>query len=151
MRGLGAFLILILFAGCQPPPSGEMREAERAEIEALLQREAQEVWTEGNEELIPLVYAGDHDQYRRILASWRESFPDLVMQIDDIVIEGDRAAVRYTVSGTHLGVYQGHEPTGRAFRIEQIYFVQIVDGKIGETWGVWDEYGFYEQLGFLAP
>jgi steroid delta-isomerase-like uncharacterized protein len=127
-----------------------MTEAERGEMEALLQREAQEVWTAGNEELIPLVYADNHDQKRRLLAEWREAFPDFVMQIDDIVIEGDRAAVRYTISGTHLGVFQGHEPTGETFRVQQIYFVRIEDGKIAGARGVWDKYGFEEQLGFLA-
>jgi steroid delta-isomerase-like uncharacterized protein len=138
-------------------------DAEKKHIEALLQREAQEIWTEGNQELIPQVYAdtqiahyGDqvlrlsNDAKRQMLASWRGSFPDLAMAVDDILVSGDRAAVRYTVSGTHLGEFEGHAPTGKLFRIEQVYFVRIEDGKIAESWGVWDKYGLYEQLGFLA-
>ena len=163
MRVLGASLLLMLLVGCQAASREEVMDAEKKHIEALLQREAQEIWTEGNAELIPQVYAdtqiahyGDqvlrmsHDAKRQMLASWLGSFPDLVIAVDDILVSGDRAAVRYTVSGTHLGEFEGHEPTGKSFRIEQVYFLRIEDGRIAESWGVWDQYSFYEQLGFLA-
>lgn len=165
MRGFNSVTGLVFLAVSVSGCGGDAVESDLGvPIEALLQREALEIWTEGNMDVIPLVYAdtqlvhaGDqvyrisHDGWRRVLGSWREAFPDLVMEVDEVVISGDRAAARYTLSGTHLGEFEGHAPTGEAFRFEQMYFVRVEDGRIVESWGVWDKYGLYEQLGLLGP
>jgi predicted ester cyclase len=83
-----------------------------------------------------------------MVTTWRTAFPDLQMVIEDLVVSGDKAAARYTVSGTHLGELWGNQPTGKRFRIEQIYIVRVAAGRIVETWGVWDQYGFWRQLAF---
>ena len=53
---------------------------------------------------------------------------------------GDRVTVRWTGSGTRVGEMKGIPPTGRTVR---------VDGKIAETWEVWDTLGFLQQLGVV--
>ena len=42
-------------------------------------------------------------------ALW-EAFPDARLTVEDLVVEGDRAALRYRLQGTHRGPYLGVPP-----------------------------------------
>ena len=132
-------------------------------VKQLILREADEIWSRGNLAAIPelfsdsftmhygdKVYVLTHEDYRKMVTTWRTAFPDLKMEVNDIIINGDKAAARYTVTGTHLGELWGYKPTGKLFQFDEIYIVRVEAGKIVETWGVWDEYGFRKQLGFLS-
>ena len=51
-------------------------------------------------------------------------------------------------SGTHLGKWLGHPPTGRRFAaIDEVGIYHVRDGRIVETWGIEDTLGRLEQLG----
>jgi predicted ester cyclase len=41
----------------------------------------------------------------------RASFPDRTHKVDHQIAEGDTAATRVTMTGTHLGAFMGVEPT----------------------------------------
>jgi predicted ester cyclase len=45
---------------------------------------------------------------------WREAFPDLRVQLEDAVAEGDKVVARFTTTGTHRGAFMGLPPTGRS-------------------------------------
>jgi predicted ester cyclase len=70
--------------------------------------------------------------------------------IEEIVSTGDRVVVRWTGSGTHVGEVNGIAPTGRKVRVAAISIHRMRDGKIAETWQVWDTFGFLQQLGVVA-
>ena len=92
------------------------------------------------------------DSTRQIVRMLRTAFPDLHFTIEDLVAEGDTVAGRVTMSGTHLGPFQGIPPTGRSFQQAQMYFVRFRDGKAIEHRAVRDELGMMRQLGVLpAP
>jgi predicted ester cyclase len=60
--------------------------------------------------------------------------------------------VRWTGSGTHVGDVNGIPPTGKSVRVDAIAIHRIENGKIAETWEVWDTLGFMQQLGVVpAP
>ncbi len=84
---------------------------------------------------------------RRWIAPFRESFPDVHMQIVQLVADGDTAAARFTCSGTHLGRWRGHEPTGRRFKVDEVYFFEFTDGRISKAWGLEDTHRRLSQLG----
>ena len=85
---------------------------------------------------------------RRWIAPFQQSFPDMRMEIVDLVAESDQVVGRFRCSGTHLGDWMGHAPTGRRFeRIDEVYFFRIRDGKIAEAWGIEDTQKRLEQLG----
>ena len=72
--------------------------------------------------------------------------------IEDIIAEGDRVAVRWTNSGTHVGEIAGMPPTGKSFTIAGIDIYRLRDGKLAEHWHVVDMLSLLQQLGFVpAP
>jgi steroid delta-isomerase-like uncharacterized protein len=70
-------------------------------------------------------------------------------EIEDIFSAGDRVAVRWTGSGTHVGEVNGIPPTGKSIRVDAVTIHRIDGGKIAETWEVWDTLGFLQQLGVV--
>jgi steroid delta-isomerase-like uncharacterized protein len=72
--------------------------------------------------------------------------------IQELFSAGDRVVVRWVGSGTHVGEVNGVPPTGNAVRVDALSVHRIEDGKIAETWEVWDTLGFLQQVGVLpAP
>jgi steroid delta-isomerase-like uncharacterized protein len=69
--------------------------------------------------------------------------------VHDVFAGGDRVAVRWTLRGEHTGEIMGVPPTGYEIGVEALSVHRIDDGKIAETWTVWDFLGFLQQLGAL--
>ncbi|MFC9836575.1 ester cyclase [Rhodococcus sp. NPDC127530] len=67
--------------------------------------------------------------------------------IEEMFSAGDRVVVRWTGTGTHVGEMNGIAPTGNKIRVDAISIHRLADGKIAETWQVWDTLGFLQQLG----
>lgn len=88
---------------------------------------------------------------RRWITPFRTSFPDVRMQIVQLVCEADTVAARFRCSGTHLGQWRGHAPTGRRFEdIDEVYFFTFREGLIAQAWGLADTLERFRQLG-LRP
>lgn len=69
------------------------------------------------------------------IAEFRRGFPDLHADLADIIAEGDRVAMRVVITGTHTGLFFGHQPSGRPVSIEQFHFVQVnPDGRGIRHW-----------------
>ncbi|MBT2568785.1 ester cyclase [Arthrobacter sp. ISL-85] len=78
------------------------------------------------------------------------SFPDAAMEIVQMVCEGDTVVARLRCSGTHLGAWRGHAPSGRRFeRVDEVYFFTFRDGLIDGAWGIEDNLTRFRQLGIL--
>ncbi|MEF8840189.1 MAG: ester cyclase [Haloarculaceae archaeon] len=75
-----------------------------------------------------------------------EIFPDYTGTTEAMVAEGDTVVVRYTVSGTHTGEYQGIEPTGHTVEWTGVGIYRIEDGGIAEIWLEEDRLGLLEGL-----
>jgi len=78
------------------------------------------------------------------------AFPDLHFTIDDMIAEGDKVAMRITMTGTHKGEYMGAPPTNKKITIRAIAIERFAGSKIVEEWGQTDTLGLMQQLG-LAP
>ena len=89
--------------------------------------------------------------FRALVLPLRQGFPDLHFTIQDMVVEGSRAAVRWTSQGTHRGPFAGIAPTGRPVSNEGIAIYRIEDGKIAEAWSQVDRLGVLQQIGALPP
>jgi steroid delta-isomerase-like uncharacterized protein len=85
--------------------------------------------------------------------TWREgaelikrAFPDLRVQIDDAIAEGDRVALRLTIRGTHQGEFLGIPATGRPVSYISHEFYRVADGLIAEEWICSDTASLFRQL-----
>lgn len=86
---------------------------------------------------------------RQQFDGFRAAFPDFRATILDQVCEGDKVVTRKVFTGTHLGAFQGIEPTGREVQIGVIDIVRVADGQIVEHWNCVDRLGLLAQLGAL--
>lgn len=76
--------------------------------------------------------------------------PDLREEIEDIIAEGDKVAVRWTLSGTHEGESRlGIAPTGKRISITGTSIMRFEGGKIAEQWAVFDLLGMMQQMGAM--
>lgn len=65
----------------------------------------------------------------------------------EMIAEGDRVVVRWTMEGTHGGAYLGLLATGRPFRVDGVNIFRVVDGRIAERWSFLDVPALLAQLG----
>lgn len=84
---------------------------------------------------------------RRFFETFHSAFPDIEVTVDEIVADGERAAVATTIEGTHTGELLGIAPTGRRVSIRGIDLVRVVGGRIVEHRGLTDTIGLLRQLG----
>jgi len=85
-------------------------------------------------------------------------FPDIQINVIEIVAKDDQVIVRCRYSGTHQGtgatsVYGGYlqriRPTGRYFDVQQTHWMTLCDGQIVEHQSNRDDLGMMVQLGLL--
>lgn len=91
--------------------------------------------------------------YKRFIAGTFQAYPDARFDVEDLVAEGDRVAVRYTLRGTHEGTTRmGVAPTGKEVEASIIGVLKFADGKIVEMWTNVDFLGLMQQMGAIpAP
>jgi predicted ester cyclase len=78
------------------------------------------------------------------------AMPDWHISEEYIVAQGDRVAVRGTISGTHLGSFMGAAPTGKKVSWTALFIYRLDDeGKIIERWQDLDGITMLQQLGVI--
>lgn len=75
-----------------------------------------------------------------------QGFPDLRIEIHEMIAEGDLVATRKTFHATHLGEIMGHAPTGKKVTFNVMDFVRVKDGQYVEHWGRNDVMQVIQQL-----
>jgi predicted ester cyclase len=120
---------------------------------ATVRRLVQEVLNGGHLEVVDELYAPQlAPAARRWITPFRASFPDVHMEVIDLIAEGDKVVGRFTCSATHLGEWRGHAPTGRRFeRVDEVSIFRLREGRIVHAWGLEDTLGRLRQLGLTAP
>ncbi len=86
---------------------------------------------------------------KQYFSSLHAAFPDVQMDVEDMIAEGDKVVARVSVSGTHRGEFMGIAPTGNRVTIAGIDILRVADGKIVEHWGKFDDLGMMQQLGVM--
>jgi steroid delta-isomerase-like uncharacterized protein len=119
----------------------------------IARRHIEGIWAGNDERLAHALYADDVVDHQPapgqragvagildVLRWLRESMPDLKMAIQSYVVEGDLAADRWVMRGTHSGApFLGIEPSGRRFEIDGMDVIRIRDdGRISDVWHVED-------------
>jgi predicted ester cyclase len=112
----------------------------------------EEVMNRGHLDAIDELYAPAlAAEARRWIAPFRESFPDVRMEIVDLIAEGEKVVGRFHCSATNLGPWRGEPATGRRFeRVDEVYIFRVRDGRISEAWGIEDTRSRERQLGLRS-
>jgi steroid delta-isomerase-like uncharacterized protein len=91
----------------------------------------------------------DADGHREFMSALLAAFPDSRFVIDDVIAEGDKAAVRHRLQGTHQAELQGVPATGRQVEVNGIVIFRVENGLIAEAWLNADIMGMMQQLGVV--
>jgi predicted ester cyclase len=119
---------------------------------ATVQRLIAEVLNGGRLDVIDELYAPELAAgARRWIAPFRASFPDVHMEVVELIAEGDKVVGRFRCSATHLGEWVGHAPTGRRFeRVDEVSIFRFRDGRIVHAWSLEDSLSRLRQLGLAG-
>jgi steroid delta-isomerase-like uncharacterized protein len=88
--------------------------------------------------------------FKKECDEWLSAFPDLHFTINDMVVEGDKVAIRTTWTGTHKGKIKGIPPTNKKVTAWELEIDRFADGKIAEVWTRYDTLGLMQQLGLVS-
>ncbi|QNI32551.1 ester cyclase [Alloacidobacterium dinghuense] len=117
------------------------------DAKGLARRWFEEVWNKKREEAISEMFAEGREarglpepdsvirgpeEFKKFYRVMVQTFPDLHVDLDDLIEEGDRVAVRWTATMTHLGDGLGYAPTKKALTLVGASFLRCEDGKIVE-------------------
>ncbi len=141
-------------------------EAENQRSRDLVARFINEVLTNGHLELIPELVCEDfvnhnevgsgeaqsrvgREAFRVEIQRVRDAFPDLDVEIIQMIAEGPLVSVRTVASGTHLGSIGASMSTGRHGRIVSYTTYRVADGRLAERWNLMDRLAMLQQLGVM--
>lgn len=101
---------------------------------------------------LPPRAADGHDGFKMVVGVFREAFPDLHLEIEFMIAEGERLMCHISTTGTQSGPFMGMAPTGKTFKVSSSDIFRFNDeGKVAAHWGVFDTLGMMVQLGLMAP
>jgi steroid delta-isomerase-like uncharacterized protein len=133
------------------------------ENKALVRRFVEQVWAKADvaavEQLVhpditvayPLLPAPVHgrEAFKQVLAQVQAAIPDLQATVDELIAEGDKVVVRWTLAGTQRGAFGPIPATGKRVRWTGIGICRIADGRVIEDRGEEDALGLMQQLGLV--
>jgi steroid delta-isomerase-like uncharacterized protein len=85
--------------------------------------------------------------WKAAITHLRGAFTDLTVTIEDVVVAGDRVAVRAVTRGVHTGELLGVPGTGHTVEFRSADFHRLAGGQIAATWHLEDYFGLARQLG----
>lgn len=129
------------------------------DIRELSKRWLMDFWSKGDYSLAHELHAPDYvrhdspfpinnpDAYVQFIEIFRQALPDLTFALQDMVVEGEKVLLRWTARGTHKGDLMGIAPTGKTVDTRGMDLLHFKDGKIIESWGVFDSLDVFRQVG----
>lgn len=130
------------------------------ESRALARRFVHDFWNNGNLYVADVLFDPDvvcHDPatpllgmgpeaMKKLVTIYRSAFPDLIIQIEEMIAERDLVVIRWSSSGTHRGEFAGIAPTGKRIATNGITMARIYRGVITELFTNWDALGLMRQI-----
>ncbi|MDT9594211.1 ester cyclase [Nocardioides zeae] len=93
----------------------------------------------------------DLEAFKATIVTTRTAFPDLVTHVEDIVVEGDVAAIRWRTTGRHTHPFLGVPATDREVEVAGATFARFgPDGLVHEERVTWDARGLLTALGIIT-
>ncbi len=135
------------------------------DIKEIARAKFEDLWNGRKEGLLEELFAPDfvgHDPataepirgiegYRAWMKDMIRGLPDLRFELHEMIAEGDRVVIRWTLRGTHLGKWNEIPATYKTVEITGMTLYRTADGKLAEMYNEWDSLGLLRQLGLLPP
>lgn len=87
----------------------------------------------------------------RVLDVFHGAFPDLSIAVESLVSEGPTVVCRFTMSGTHEGVFRGIEPSGETIIVTGVVELRLTGSGIAELWQTTDSLELLDQIADYDP
>jgi steroid delta-isomerase-like uncharacterized protein len=97
----------------------------------------------------PMAPELDREGWKAYVRPFYDAFPDLHMDVHDVVSSDDKLVIRVTFRGTHQGSFQGAPATGRPIAITALALFQMENGLAVEEWAEMDVVGLLQQIGVM--
>ena len=134
-----------------------------AQNKAVMRRIYEEFWNQGNFDAMDEIVSPDYVLHvptppgapsgrkglQWVIQMYRAAFPDIHVQIEDQLAEGDKVMTRITIQGTHQGQFMQIPPTNKEVLFTAIVVTRFKDGRNVEGWGELDRFGLMQQLGVI--
>lgn len=78
-----------------------------------------------------------------------QAFPDMQVDVDDLIVAGETVVLRFTLRGTDTGGYAGRPPTGRAVQECAVNIMRFDGDRVMNEFMAADKLGLFIQLGVL--
>jgi predicted ester cyclase len=127
-----------------------------------MRRIFEEAWNQGDFTVVEEILSPDYmahfappgapagrEGFRWFITMYRTAFPDLQLQVDDMMADGDKVISRFTIRGTHTGQLMNIAPTNKEVTVTGIVIVRFENGQNIEAWGETDRFGLMQQLGVI--
>jgi C-1 hydroxylase len=89
------------------------------------------------------------ENYKQFITSFAAALPDVHHVIEDMVAEGEKVWVNYTIQGTHEGLLRNVPATHKQVSYSLIAMYRVAGGKIVEADFQSDDLSLLRQLGAL--
>jgi steroid delta-isomerase-like uncharacterized protein len=86
---------------------------------------------------------------RKSMQGYLTAFPDAKLIIEREIAEGDYVVQHLRTTGTHTGELFGTPATNKKTSVIGVITSKFKDGKIVETWSLFDQLGLMQQLGVV--
>lgn len=88
---------------------------------------------------------------KQLFRTYRATFPDLRMEVQDLLPSGDKVVARVRVTGTHTGeTFLGVPASGKGLNMQLIDIIRFDEqGRACDHWGVIDTLSMMQQLGAI--
>ena len=129
---------------------------------AVARRFVDEIWNRKKPDMISHFVSEDYVRHspsgilkgprglRQDYDTYVTAFPNCHLQIEEMVCEGDKVAVRYTVTGTQSGKLMDVPASGKLVSFSAIRLLRIAKGKIAEESVAWDRLTLMQQIGAVS-
>jgi steroid delta-isomerase-like uncharacterized protein len=92
------------------------------------------------------------EDFKQLGQAMLSAFTDGMATVEDMIADGDTVVSRLMFRGIHTGDLMGIPPTGKSVAIAETTIDRIADGRIVESWRLFDQMTMMQQLGVLpAP
>ena len=93
-----------------------------------------------------------YEGFKQLTMLFRSAFPDMRVEIEDILAEGDKVSARLHLRGTNSGPFMGMPPTGKAVDVTATGIFRVVNGRVSDNWVNLDALKMMQQLDVIpAP